>query len=43
MADFDKSASDGAADGGRDVLMGFGIAVFMIVSALIVTVIAALT
>ena len=47
MADIDRSdvdrVRDGAADGGRDVALGFGIAVFMIVSALIVTLIAALT
>jgi hypothetical protein len=33
------SSADGAADGGRDVLLGFGIAVFMIVAALITTII----
>jgi hypothetical protein len=34
-----KGLADGAADGGRDVLLGFGIAVFMIVAALITTII----
>jgi hypothetical protein len=39
MADFERPAADGTADGGRDVAMGFGIAVFMIVAALITTII----
>ena len=39
MADFERSAADGAVDGGRDVAMGFGIAIFMIVAALITTII----
>jgi len=39
MADFDRSLADGAADGGRDVAQGFGIAIFMIIAALITTII----
>jgi len=39
MADFERSAADGAVDGVRDLAMGFGIAIFMIVAALITTII----
>ena len=39
MADFERSIADGAADGGRDLAIGFGIAVFMIIAALITTII----
>jgi hypothetical protein len=38
MAEVDR-VPDGTADGAKDVAMGFGIAVFMIVAALITTII----
>ena len=38
-ADYERSAADGAADAAGDVALGFGIAVFMIVAALITTII----
>ena len=39
MADFERSSADGAADGGRDLVVGFGIVIFMILAALITTII----
>jgi hypothetical protein len=38
-ADYERSAADGAADAAGDVALGFGIAAFMIVAALITTII----
>ena len=38
-ADYERSAADGAAAAAGDVALGFGIAIFMIVAALITTII----